>query len=79
MKADVWCRGFPDRLEQTLQIYKGEQMEKWRCPCGYTYEPEQGDLDNDIPVGTAWEAMPEDWSCPLCGAPRDTFFKTEYA
>lgn len=49
-------------------------MEKYICTvCGYIYDPEQGDPDSDIPPGTAFEDIPEDWICPVCGAEKDDF------
>ena len=43
------------------------------CPCGYVYDPDLGDPDNGIAPGTAWEDVPEDWTCPLCGAGKEHF------
>lgn len=49
-------------------------MHTWTCTiCGYTYDPANGDPDNGIAPGTAFEALPEDWVCPLCGASKDSF------
>ncbi len=49
-------------------------MEKWRCTvCDYVYDPEVGDPDGGIPPGTAFEDLPEDWVCPVCGASKDMF------
>jgi rubredoxin len=48
-------------------------MQKWQCPCGYVYDPAEGDVDNGVAAGTKWEDVPEDWVCPLCGAPKDAF------
>jgi rubredoxin len=51
-------------------------MEKWVCePCGYVYDPAEGDPDNGIEPGTAFENLPEDWVCPVCGATKDMFVK----
>jgi len=53
-------------------------MEKWMCTvCGYVYDPEAGDPDNDIAPGTPFEQLPEDWVCPLCGVGKDMFEKQE--
>ncbi len=53
-------------------------MAKWRCTvCGYVYDEEKGDQDNDIEPGTKFEELPDDWVCPLCGAPKDQFVKVE--
>ena len=48
-------------------------MSKYVCPCGYVYDPEIGDPDNGIAPGTAWEDLPEDWVCPICGLGKDAF------
>lgn len=49
-------------------------MTKYVCDlCGYIYDPADGDPDNDVAPGTAWEDVPEDWVCPLCGAGKDDF------
>jgi len=51
-------------------------MEKWRCKvCDWIYDPATGDSDNGVAVGTAWEAVPENWVCPICGAGKDDFEK----
>ena len=43
-------------------------MEKYVCqPCGYVYDPENGDPDGGIAPGTAFEDLPDDWLCPICG------------
>ena len=44
-------------------------MDKYVCTiCGYVYDPEQGDPDNGIDPGTKFEDVPDDWTCPICGA-----------
>ncbi len=49
-------------------------MTKYVCTiCGYVYDPSIGDPDNDIPAGTAFEDLPEDWVCPECGVGKDLF------
>ncbi|MDY0234951.1 MAG: rubredoxin [Gudongella sp.] len=51
-------------------------MDKWVCqPCGYVYDPAEGDPDGGIAPGTSFEALPEDWVCPVCGATKDMFEK----
>jgi len=34
-----------------------------------------GDPDNGISPGTSFENLPDDWICPVCGAPKDQFEK----
>ncbi|MBS3885662.1 MAG: Rubredoxin [Dehalococcoidia bacterium] len=51
-------------------------MEKWVCTyCGYIYDPEVGDPENEIAAGTSFEKLPKDWRCPDCGAEKDDFEK----
>lgn len=51
-------------------------MEKYVCTaCGYVYDPELGDPDSGIAPGTAFEDIPEDWVCPVCGLGKDMFEK----
>ncbi len=51
-------------------------MAKYVCSvCGYVYNPAEGDPDNGIKPGTAFEDLPEDWECPECGAAKDDFEK----
>lgn len=51
-------------------------MAKYRCKvCGWIYDPEKGDSDGGIVPGTAFEKLPEDYVCPVCGALKDQFEK----
>ena len=50
-------------------------MKKYECPCGYVYNPEAGDPDNDIKPGTKWEDVPEEWVCPTCGLGKEVFLE----
>ncbi|BAU63968.1 putative rubredoxin [Stanieria sp. NIES-3757] len=49
-------------------------MQKYQCTaCQYIYDPEQGDPDSDIPPGTPFEDIPDDWYCPQCGVDKSMF------
>jgi rubredoxin len=51
-------------------------MAKWVCQiCGYVYDPALGDEDRGIAPGTPFEKLPDDWTCPICGASKDDFEK----
>lgn len=53
-------------------------MKKYVCSaCGYIYDPEAGDPDSGIAPGTAFEDIPDDWVCPLCGVGKDMFEVSE--
>jgi rubredoxin/flavin reductase (DIM6/NTAB) family NADH-FMN oxidoreductase RutF len=50
------------------------KMDKYQCSvCGYIYDPEKGDPDGGIKPGTRFEDVPDDWTCPVCGASKDQF------
>ena len=52
----------------------GDKNAKYRCiPCGWIYDPAVGDPDGGIKPGTAFEDIPDDWVCPLCGADKTQF------
>jgi NAD(P)H-nitrite reductase large subunit/rubredoxin len=53
---------------------EGIKMKKYVCSvCGYVYDPAEGDTDNGIAPGTAFEDLPADWVCPVCGVDKDAF------
>jgi rubredoxin len=47
---------------------------RFESPCEqYTYDPEAGDYERNIPPGTPFEDLPDDWCCPECGAEKEYF------
>lgn len=53
-------------------------MRKFKCPiCGYTYDEATGIPEKGIASGTKWEDIPEDFTCPWCGAPKTVFEELE--
>ena len=52
------------------------QMDKYRCLlCGHVYDPAEGDSTQGIAPNTRFEELPESWTCPDCGAPKDQYEK----
>ncbi|WP_346837228.1 FAD-dependent oxidoreductase [Microbulbifer sp. SAOS-129_SWC] len=46
----------------------------WECQiCGWQYDEAKGWPEDGIAPGTRWEEIPEDWSCPECGAAKADF------
>jgi rubredoxin len=42
----------------------------WTCSiCGYKYDEKV--------EGVPFESLPDDWNCPICGAPKEAFEKSE--
>jgi len=65
-----------DTKTQTVTEEKFQEvtMQKYVCNvCGYVYDPEKGDPEGNIPPGTSFEKLPDDWTCPVCGAPKSEF------
>lgn len=52
-----------------LRIYnlvRRDDFMKYKCDvCGFVY--------NEDDEGTKFDELPEDWTCPLCGASKDMF------
>lgn len=45
--------------------------------CWHVYDPAVGDDVWQIPAGTPFSALPEDWRCPNCDAPRSKFLRLD--
>ena len=55
---------------------EGYAFNKYICSiCGYVYDEEKGSPEAGTAPGTAWQNLPEDWVCPLCGATKEDFSK----
>jgi rubredoxin/uncharacterized Fe-S cluster protein YjdI len=55
-----------------------DRQQVYECSvCGYLYNPTVGDPEHGIPVGTSFAELPSDWVCPVCGAGKDLFIKSE--
>ncbi len=53
-------------------------MKKYVCNvCGWEYDEAAGDPDNGIAPGTAFDALPDDFECPLCGVGKEDFSEAE--
>ena len=53
-------------------------MDKYVCTiCGYIYDPADGDPDSGVEPGTSFVDLPDDWTCPICGATKDQFEKED--
>jgi rubredoxin len=58
--------------------YKLYPMKKFKCIiCGYIYDPAEGDPDGGVAPGTAFEDIPDDWVCPVCGVTKVDFEPAE--
>lgn len=74
-----------ERYTEALQELRGETptprqtsdnlaTSRWICKkCSMIYDPKEGDPDSGIAPGTPFEAIPENWVCPICGATKKMF------
>ncbi|MBN1152782.1 MAG: rubredoxin [Dehalococcoidia bacterium] len=75
VKRGVTPKSAPSYVEHRKEE---SQMSKYKCiVCGYIYDPAVGDPDNGIAAGTSFESLPDDWTCPVCGAAKSEFEKTD--
>jgi len=68
---------YSSEMDKKTEKKKEEKtMNKYVCTvCGYVYDPAKGDPDSGIAAGTAFEDIPDNWVCPVCGAGKDAFEK----
>lgn len=49
-------------------------MRRFKCAyCAHIFDEAVGDPDSGIAPGTRWEDIPDDWSCPECGAAKSDY------
>lgn len=66
---------FPaNAFEQTGASAIAEPRARFECGvCWHVYDPAEGDPIGQIPPGTPFAALPEQWTCPNCEAARERF------
>jgi rubrerythrin len=69
-----------NQYTSALNVLEGKEptpktkTNKWICAgCSMIYDPVVGDPDSGIAPGTPFEDIPDDWKCPICGAPKKAF------
>jgi flavin reductase (DIM6/NTAB) family NADH-FMN oxidoreductase RutF/rubredoxin len=64
----------PEKETEMTEDQSGENI-LYDCPnCGYIYDPAKGDIFADIPPGTPFKDLPDDWICPICGTEKQEFY-----
>ena len=71
----------PPMKKMKRVVPKPSRPSEWKryvCSgCGYEYDPAVGDEENDIPEGTLFEKLPDEWICPDCGEEKTAFIEVE--
>ena len=61
-------------FERTGMVAEATPEMRFECGiCWQVYDPAEGDAVAQIPSGTPFAALPEDWTCPGCEAGRHKF------
>lgn len=56
------------------RLVSGDQDQKYRCQiCSSIYDPAEGDPKAGVKPGTSFADLPDDWTCPDCGATKADF------
>ena len=64
------------KVKRAIPVKEAPNWKYYICGgCGYEYDPEKGDPDNDIYPVTFFDALPDDWTCPECGEGKDQFIE----
>jgi rubredoxin len=58
---------------------KWKMIRVYQCPCGYEYEPEQGDPRQGWEPGTPYNDLPEACTCPNCQRAKVHFREKKYS
>lgn len=64
---------FYDESKYTVSESSGT-TNRYKCnSCTYIYDPEVGDPEGGVQPGTAFEDVPSEWVCPVCGSSKEDF------
>ncbi len=68
----------PTYIDQSKLVVKSSnsKFKKFKCTtCGYIFDEELGDLDNNIKPGTLFSELLDNWVCPVCSTPKEAFIE----
>ncbi len=71
-----------DHIEKRLQqaAERAARAGHWTYACGVcaqVYDQAKGDPEREIPAGTKFEMLPDDWTCPACDGAKNRFFEPQ--
>ncbi len=60
----------PTYVDQTV----APEKKLYTCQvCGHVYDPEIGDPEHGVEKGIAFDALSDEWTCPICGVSKAEF------
>ena len=66
------------KMKRPFILKSAPEHARYLCNgCGYEYDQDFGDPENEIDPGTAFDQLPEEWICPECGEDKSSFIKVE--
>ena len=72
------------RISTTVKTVKKDEKVKqkeeyvYQCKhCLSIYDEQAGEVISNIPAGTVFTELPDDYTCSLCEAPKEDFIKVE--
>ncbi len=69
------ARGGNDNTPAKAAPTGDKAVQKYICgDCDYEYDPAVGDPTQGIAPGTAFDDLPDTWTCPECGATKSEFY-----
>jgi rubredoxin/hemerythrin superfamily protein len=75
-KRWLFCKTCYNKIDEKNIKKRSIGSNKWKCTvCNYVFDPEKGDPKNEVPAGTLFEELPDDWICPVYGAGKEKFKK----
>ena len=64
----------PEETQSKEKTLAEQAPPSYECrSCGYVYVPSKGDDQTNIPAGTLFSELPNDWRCPVCGVRKTQF------
>ena len=65
----------PNKCAEKTIMAEIIETTEWMCGvCRYVYNAQSGDAKANVPSGTPFEDLPDDWVCPVCKAVKARFF-----
>ena len=64
----------PLSVLKTLEASRIKPETRMQCKvCGFVYDPAEGCVECQVPPGTPFAEIPDNYDCPACGCPHHSF------